>query len=187
MFLKCFYDPPAPLGCLQHLGTLFFSMFSLLRFSHKNVSNILVIFCLRFLVKIFDFFDVTIFEISEIQQCFFSTVPRSVPYGVKRLCRAGKDIRNYRTPLESWEMIELEYTFHLKKTAAQSDFSFRRYTPSKVHHRGIFRPKMTKFIGNFTSQGTIREDFGVGKKKHCYVVGALIEVGTEILGNTIVF
>ena len=44
MFLKCFYDPPAPLSCLQHLGTVFFSMFSLLRFSlpkfsHQDLEN----------------------------------------------------------------------------------------------------------------------------------------------------
>ena len=104
---------------------------------------------------------------------FFLTTPKSsltAPYGVTRLFRAGKDIRNYRTPLESWEMIELEYTFHLKKTAAQSDISFRRYTPSKVHHRGIFGQKRSKSIGRVPPQGALRVDLGVGKKKHCYVI-----------------
>ena len=74
-----------------------------------------------------------------IQQCFFLRSPKStlsVSQGVKQLFRAGKDIRNDRTPLQSWEMIELDYTFHLKKTVGQSDFSSRRYHRSKVPHRG---------------------------------------------------
>ena len=59
------------------------------------------------------------------------------PYGVTRLSRAGKDIQNYRTPLESWKIIELEHTFHLKKSRLNPTSRFE----DTLHQRSIIEAK----------------------------------------------
>ena len=50
--------------------------------------------------------------------------------------------------------------FPLKKNAAQSDFSFRRYASSKVHHRGNFFQIWLKKAGLGTVLGPFEKDFG---------------------------